>query len=347
MHIHKYHIKLCIVVGTLFSITVIYYAYYGRKEEPIKKYLLVATATDKSNIGLPVITNVPGGLGNQLFEFACAYALARKSNSNVYILKPSVHILDGNHIHSPAGREFSLDHFKITFSKSVDENFSSFGTGKVFDFIECHLLEHSLPTDKVLRLDDVCASEVYFKEYRDELIEMFTLNIDESRIKKMLQKIENTESVSVHVRRGDYMHSADNRTIPITYQKKAMRRMERLVPNATFFVFSDDLEYVRKELANYKNVIFVDNSLEQMGSLFDFLLMSRCKHNIIANSTFSWWSAYLNRNRDKIVIGPMPRHPIGWNEWFYKDKKLRKCRELVLNYYLYPTDWLTLNPFEY
>lgn len=347
MHFHKCHIKLCITLGTFFAIIVIYYSYYTGKNEPIKRYLLVETAKDKQNIGLPVLTNVPGGIGNQLFEFACAYAVARKSNSNVYVLKPSVHILDGNHVHSTAGREFSLDHFKIKFSKSVDEDFSSFATGKIFDFTECHLLNHSMPSDRVLRIDDVCASELYFKEYREEITEMFTLNIDESPVKDILRKVENTESISVHIRRGDYTYSADNRTIPIAYQKKAMRIMEGFVANATFFVFTDDLDYVRKELAEYKNVIFVDNSLEPMASLLDFLLMLRCKHNIIANSTFSWWGAYLNRNKMKIVIGPMPRHPIGWNEWFYKDKNFRRCRELVLSYYLYPTEWLTLNPFEY
>lgn len=168
-----------------------------------------------------------------------------------------------------------------------------------------------------------------------------------SAIKETLAKVENTESVSVHVRRGDYMYPADNRTIPITFQKKAMKTVQRLLPNATFFIFTDDLDYVRQELHEYKNVIFVDNSLEQTASMLDFMLMSKCKNNIIANSTFSWWAAYLNRNENKIVVGPMPRHPAGWNEWFYKDKTIRKYRELVFNYYMYPTEWMTLNPYEY
>lgn len=349
MPVHKYHVKLCVafvVFGAFFIASIIWYAFRLEKE-PIRKYLLVETTNKKLNIGLPVITKVPGGIGNQLFEFACTYAIARKRNSNVYVLKPADYILDGNHIHSAAGRDFSLDHFKITFSRSVEEDFTSLGSGEIFDFNEHHIWEHNMPTDKVLRLDDVCVSEVYFKEYRDEIKEMFSLNIDENPIKETLARIDNTESVSVHVRRGDYMYPADNRTIPITFQKKAMQMMQRFVPNATFFIFTDDSEYVRKELHEYENIIFVDNSLEQMASLLDFLLMSRCKYNIIANSSFSWWAAYLNRNKDKIVVGPMPRHPPGWNEWFYKDKTIRKYRELVLNYYLYPTEWLTLNPFEY
>lgn len=344
MYFHKYYIKLCAVLGTCFALAVIY---YYRKNEPIRKYFVVPTTHNNNrHVGLPVITNVAGGIGNQLFEFACAYAIARKRNSNVYVLKPADAVLNKHHVHSATGRDFSLDHF-LTFSESVAEDFRSLGSGNVFDFTECHILEQSIPADEVVRVDDVCSSELYFKEYRDEIKEKFTLKIDENPIKGLLDRAENSESISVHVRRGDYMYPADNRTIPITFQKKAMKMMERFVPNATFFIFTDDLDYVRKELGEYRNVIFVDNSMEQMASLLDFLLMSRCKHNIIANSSFSWWSAYLNRNKDKIVVGPMPRHPAGWNDWFYKDKKLRKCRELVLNYYLYPTEWLTLNPFEY
>lgn len=329
-----------VIVAMIFLLTSCF-----ANNEPVRRYLLVETTDPKQNIGLPVITVAPNGIGNQLFEFACVYAIARKRNSNVYVLKPSDNV--SNATHDATARHFSLDHFKIPFSKVVDENFKTFGSGKIFDFQEHHIWENSLPTDSVLRLNDVCVSEVYFKEYRKEIMEMFTLNIDESPIREMLTKVENTESVSVHVRRGDYLHSNEKRGIAITYQIKAMDTMKRLLPNATFFVFSDDLAYVREKLSDYENVIFVNNTLEQMSSLLDFLIMSKCKHNIISNSTYSWWAAYLNRNKKKIVIGPSPRHPPGWNELHYGNNQFRKYRELIFSYYMYPTNWLTLNPFEY
>lgn len=338
---------LCIILAASFIAALTYFLAVGNNnDEPIQKYLLVETTNHKLSTGLPVITTAPGGIGNQLFEFACVYAIARKRNSNVYVLKPPDNVLDAKH--GASVRHFSLDHFQIPFSKNVvEEDFSAVGSGKIFDFKEYHIWEHSLPTDTVIRLNDVCVSEVYFKDYRKEIMEMFTLHIDESSIRQILAKVENTESVSVHVRRGDYMHSKENRSIPITYQKRAMKMMERLLPNVTFFVFSDDLDYVRSELREYENLIFVDNAREPMASLLDFLIMSKCKHNIIANSTFSWWAAYLNRYRKKIVIGPSPRHPPGWNELHYGKDEFRKYRELVFTYYMYPTDWLTLNPFEY
>lgn len=174
MDVHKFRFKLFIVIGTFFftMVTIIYYTSRLEKgpdllltspalkeKEPIRRYLLVEIAKEKLNIGLPVVTNVPGGIGNQLFEFACAYTIARKRNSNVYVRKPD-YSLNGNHIHSVTGRDFSLDHFNITFSGSVQEDFTSFGSGEIFDFKEHHIWEHLLPEDKVLRLNDVCFGSV-------------------------------------------------------------------------------------------------------------------------------------------------------------------------------------------
>jgi hypothetical protein len=121
----------------------------------------------------------------------------------------------------------------------------------------------------------------------------------------MLQLIESSNSVAIHIRRGDYLkgpHKEGFATCDPEYYERAICFISKRVESPQFFVFSDDIAYAREHI-NAPCIFFVDGNI-QVDSWQDMFLMSCCKHNIIANSTFSWWGAFLNGNQSKIVIAP-------------------------------------------
>lgn len=121
----------------------------------------------------------------------------------------------------------------------------------------------------------------------------------------VLRQIEDTQSpVSLHVRRGDYTRVRGGKdALPLTYQRNAIHAIQQRVTNPTFFVFSDDIAYCRQHLPRHAKVVFVDHN-DVLNCHEDLRLMAACRHNIIANSSFSWWGAWLNPNPDKIVCAP-------------------------------------------
>jgi len=117
--------------------------------------------------------------------------------------------------------------------------------------------------------------------------------------------MQQCESVAIHVRRGDYTsnaYSASFGTLADSYYKTAIERINAGAQQPVFFVFSDDIEWCRNNLQLH-NAIFIEHN-KGVDSYKDLVLMSHCRHNIIANSTFSWWGAWLNQNPQKIIIAP-------------------------------------------
>jgi len=110
--------------------------------------------------------------------------------------------------------------------------------------------------------------------------------------------------VSLHVRRGDYkFNKGGQELLPIEYYSQAMQVLQQKVSNPTFFVFSDDIPYAREALPRAERMVFVDHNDEANGHE-DLRLMSSCRHNIIANSTMSWWGAWLNSDPTRLVCAP-------------------------------------------
>jgi Glycosyl transferase family 11 len=122
---------------------------------------------------------------------------------------------------------------------------------------------------------------------------------------EVLRRIKNTKnSVSLHIRRGDYTLDAEgNVALPIDYYSRAIADLKRSLREATFFVFSDDIEFARHSLSGEMSAVFVDHN-DSFSAHEDLRLMSSCHHHIIANSTFSWWGAWLGTEPTKIVIAP-------------------------------------------
>lgn len=148
----------------------------------------------------------------------------------------------------------------------------------------------------------------FFEDYRDSILEemQFSTDILSEKTKKIANDMQRCNSISIHVRRGDYLNGYYYNTLgkicDIDYYKRAIAVINDKVNDPHFYIFSDDPGYVEENL-KIENATYVDFN-RGSDSWQDMYLMSQCKHNIIANSTFSWWGAYLNRNSSKIVIAP-------------------------------------------
>ena len=154
-------------------------------------------------------------------------------------------------------------------------------------------------------------SEKYFADVKEEVRRRLTFSerVKEELLesyREILTRIEDGPSVSVHVRRGDYLHASHNGMYEgictLDYYRKAMAKIREKEPEAMFFLFSNDMEWTKEHLAG-PDCVPVEGGSEEKGYL-DLYLMSRCRHNIIANSSFSWWGAWLNDNPEKQVIAP-------------------------------------------
>lgn len=143
-----------------------------------------------------------------------------------------------------------------------------------------------------------------FKAIQSQLPALYRMNdgvLSESA-QDVLAQINATNSISLHVRRGDFLTDGFGGICTVDYYQKAIAYMQERVDNTHFFVFSDDMEWVKANI-QASNMHYVDIH-HGLDSWKDMLLISRCKHNINANSTFSWWGAWLNGHKDKIVIVP-------------------------------------------
>jgi len=167
----------------------------------------------------------------------------------------------------------------------------------------------------------------YFKSVNESVLGVYNFN-NPSDIENIniINKIISFNSVSLHVRRGDYINSSNidlfGGVCTIDYYKNAINLILEKVDDCHFFVFSNDMKWVQENL-HLENFTYVDNN-NGLNSWLDMYLMSLCNHNIIANSTFSWWGAWLNKHLNKIVISP--------NKFLNKD----------LYTEVYPENWLKI-----
>ena len=173
--------------------------------------------------------------------------------------------------------------------------------------------------DKNEYLIGLFQSYKYFDDCRDAILQEFQFDkhlLSKSTI-KMSERMKQCNSVSIHVRRGDYMngyyYNLLGKVCDLEYYQRAIMEIKKHVSNPKFFVFSDDKEYVVKHLL-LEEAEYADLNMG-VDSWQDMYLMSQCHHNIIANSTFSWWGAWLNTHHDKIVVAP----PRWFNDMEYDD----------------------------
>jgi hypothetical protein len=242
-----------------------------------------------------------GGLGNQMFQISAAYALAlRNDDLACFNLNNCYTPLQGNEAHIYSESLFS----NLCNTKNL--NIEKIYTEPKFSFDEIKYEEN-------LSLNGYFQSERYFLDYKDEIIDLFDLPID--KVKKPINNL-----TSVHVRRGDYLKLQNyHNVLSMEYYLTAMKML-----GGNFIFFSDDIDWVKSNF-NGDNIFYSNNDNE----LLDLALMTLCDNNIIANSSFSWWGAYLNKNENKKVIapknwfgpnGPKDIHDIYPNNWVTLDK---------------------------
>jgi len=244
-----------------------------------------------------IISRIMGGLGNQMFQYALARSLAIKNNALIAI--------DESAINADSLREPRLDLLNTKISKDVEPGQYQQVAEKGFRF-QASVLDL---TGNIL-LTGYWQSEKYFKDIREQLVEDFSIKAPiQTENKKLLKVVEGCQSVSVHIRRTDYVTNSRTNQVhglcSLDYYKKAIEIIDKNVKDSHLVFFSDDIEWVKDNLPEDKKRAhtYVDINGEGEEHL-DMFLMSRCKHNIIANSSFSWWGAWLNQNKDKIVVTP-------------------------------------------
>lgn len=293
------------------------------------------------------IVKLNGGLGNQMFQYAFALALADKFNSDIVFDFSYFEDVKANE--EVITRVFELNTFNLDCKIVSNEDLArvkrpdfksklkKFWAKKFPDKYGINYIreKHAFVFDKKLinNSNYMCyegyfQNEKYFKHLRDDLLKKFSLNgpLDEQN-QFALDKILETNSVSIHIRRGDYVNLEYVNKIhgicSLDYYKKAIEYTSKHIENPHFFLFSDDICWVNKNLKIEHPFTIVD--FNQNKGWLDLNLMKHCKHNIIANSSFSWWGAWLNENPNKIVIAP--------KRWVAK--KTKKCN-------ITPPEWVKL-----
>lgn len=263
-----------------------------------------------------IIVHLKGGLGNQMFQYAFSKNYALRGRRLYFDLK-AYSPRSGSH--SPVKYELeSL--FKPKVEELPEWGYDYFYSPLVWwrasrkiNFLKFRCVEESdLRFDEAflnqtgnIRFSGYFQNEKYFSGIQREIREDFAFTGIPSRsIGRVLDDIQQSESVSIHVRRGDYVTRASQShgVLPLTYHRNAIELMRKMVNNPRFFIFTDDMEWVKQEFHTIlEDYTLVEHELKSHSSI-DMHLMSRCKHNITANSSFSWWGAWLNDNPRKVVV---------------------------------------------
>lgn len=253
-----------------------------------------------------IIVRISGGLGNQMFQYAFARALQMQGNQ--------VQLHWHSHHTKASHNGFELDQiFTNKLSSEIPlANQSLTGqirawhkrkTGRRRELHELQFQAHFLKV-KSGYLDGYWQSEAYFASIRGTIQHHFNFKpLLGRQNRELLTKIEAQPSCSVHIRRGDYVgHSELGGICDAAYYKRALDELDLRHPNCPLLVFSDDIEFSKDLLKDRKNIHFCDWN-RGSDNWMDMELMCRCTHHIIANSSFSWWGAWLS-NKKGTVLAP-------------------------------------------
>lgn len=223
-----------------------------------------------------------GGLGNQLFQISTAYAHAEVTGDTLILQDGQHHLpLQGSNVESYKDNLY----LKLKFSKNFDRSSFTLFQEPSFKFTR-------LPYARDLYLSGYFQSEKYFKPYRKDLLDLYNI---EFLTNKHVKDIEDN-TISLHVRRGDYLKLQDSHPcLNLSYYQKAL---EEFPPDYPVLVFSDDIEWCKSHFTSDRFKFMEGNS-----DLVDLLTMTKCTHHIIANSSFSWWGAWLSES-EGIKIAP-------------------------------------------
>lgn len=263
---------------------------------------------------MQLVTSVlQGGLGNIMFQVAATIGYAKKYNKEYRFYKQ---------LHNESDHK-SMQSHKTDILKKLDLLDLQAENTKFYRYNEPTFHYQEIPyfSDNIA-LFGYFQSSKYFNEYSDHIRDFFNFTLEDNRYQHIL---DNETVCSVHVRRGDYVRLSQFHKIQdISYYQKAISLFDR---DTKFFIISDDISWCKNQFnsTNFdSNVEFIFS--ENTSSTEDFYCAMKCSHNIIANSSFSWWSAWMNNHKNKRVICP---HPDNWFGPVYKDKNTKDvaCKE--------------------
>lgn len=301
-----------------------------------------------------IIVKLNGGFCNNLFQYATARALSERNNDE---LKLDVEVFRAESLKDI----YRLNYLKINeifaTTSEIEKLSNAYPKGILGRVIrkskipsvynkQTHFIEknNGFSFDKRIYelqgnvyLDGWFSDENYFKDIRDTILKEFELKNgirDESKL--ILNKIINTNAVSIHIRRGEFVTDNFFGALPLEYYYRAVDYIKSKINKPHFYVFSDDIEWVRENLNIVGDSTIVSHNSSRVSihhtqyDYEDLVLIKNCKHNIMALSTFSWWGAWLNQYPNKIVIAPLKA---------YNDKRAQKDYETG-NFI--PSNWIKL-----
>jgi len=290
-----------------------------------------------------IIVKLQGGLGNQMFQYATARSLSK--NNPVYF---DLSFFSNNHISTEnfTARQYRLHLFKNLKGIKINRKLIRviLTENKKYRLVKKLLPDHlkyitRLNDDNILNdhlrtascyLDGYFQNPAYFESIRNVLLAEFKFPEVPDNLNYLASKIsECKNAVSIHVRRGDYLKPVINNVhgvLSSKYYNSATDHIKLKIANPVYFIFSDDAEWCNANLPFIYGEKYVVSL--QHDDWIDMYLMSLCKHHIIANSSFSWWGAWLGQNSDKIVLAP---------ESWYVDKEVNARFKHII-----PDNWIRL-----
>ena len=277
-----------------------------------------------------IIINLKGGLGNQMFQYALGRKLSLQNGAELKLdisgysrQNPRAYRLGDFNIAENIARPEEIKKLKYPFGifSMIWRRFSS----KILRRFYIGWEPQVLATKDGSFIDGFWNSYKYFNGIADTIKRDFTLKEPLNKTHpELLNQISSASSISLHIRRGDYVANPTHDICDLPYYYKAVQVIAEKVSSPAFFIFSDDIEWAKQNLRLDFPAIFV--SSPEIKDTEELILMSHCRHNIIANSTFSWWAAWLNENENKIVVAPKK-----WNNTYQKYYQ-----------YLLPDNWLKI-----
>lgn len=269
------------------------------------------------------VFRISDGLGNQLFQYACAYSVYKKTGKNI-ILDP---------MYSGKLRAYELENFNIDLTerfiakkwdyvlglgKRCSAPFKLWYRDKKIKIKKFRVIKEQgnmIYDDTIYGYDNryfvgFWQSYKYFDEFYEEIKQQFQMKAKLSATAMEYKKCMSEEmSVSLHIRRTDYVRSVNNVCLKQDFYRIALDNMRDQVGEFKLYIFTDDKEFVCENFKLHEYQL-----VENVTDLEEFVLMQQCKHHIIANSTFSWWAAYLSENKGGVVYAPVVDM---WTEDFF------------------------------
>ena len=276
--------------------------------------------------GKSSIIRYQGGLGNQMFQYAFKLKLISEGfqtydDLSFYDFMPFVL--------EQVFKNVSVSHFTKSnlftrISRKIVENTKLYKRENNYTEYDDNAICHAR------WYEGYWQSYKYYAQIRKEILEAFTFKeITDSKLRKLEETILSSNAVSVHVRAGDYLKIENAKNFggicTIEYYNKAINYMKEYLEDPIFIVFSDDIEWTKKNIDIQKVIYFESTGISEYEDWMDMYLMSLCKGNIIANSSFSWWGAWLNENPQKKVVCP--------EKWTNNYRNIEVC----------PKEWIRLN----